>query len=67
MTLLGLTAKFGVALALLGALGAAGQTVQLGGKWLPTDLNYGVLKDLRQNLLQSLPDQIAGDARKHRQ
>ena len=52
-----------LALALiLGAIGAATQAgqVELGARWIPTDLNYGVLKDLRQNSLQSPADQIAG-------
>lgn len=41
--------------------GIASQEVPLGAKWIPTDLNYGVLSQLRGSPLQTLPDQIAGD------
>ena len=44
----------------LGSKGVATQDVPLGAKWIPTDLNYGVISQLRQNSLQSPADQIAG-------
>jgi hypothetical protein len=39
---------------------AQAQSNQLNGSWVPTDLNYGVLKDLRMNAVQSPAEQIAG-------
>lgn len=38
---------------------AQAQSNQLNGSWVPTDLNYGVLKDLRMNAVQSPAEQIA--------
>jgi len=42
--------------------GASAQTPnnQLNGQWIPTDLNYKAVSDLRQNSLQTPAEQIAG-------
>lgn len=57
--------KFCKALLMLSlrGLGSAAQTNQTGARWIPTDLNYGVLTNLRENALQSPADQIAGAIR----
>lgn len=49
-----------IILVLLSVCGSMGQDIQLGATWIPTDLNYGVLTNLRQNQLQTNSEQIAG-------
>lgn len=50
----------GLLLLSVSSRGVTSQDIPVGAKWIPTDLNYGVISQLRQNSLQTLPDQIAG-------
>lgn len=55
-----LGAAIAAVLVLCGPAPAQTQSTQLGAEWIPTDLNYRVISDLRKNSLQTPSEQIAG-------
>ena len=56
-----LGATLAAVLALCSSAFAQAQNGQLGAEWIPTDLNYGVISQLRKNDLSSPSEQIAGE------